>query len=154
MVAFKVNNDAYRIDTLLATGGKVRITVNGQRTYEGLATADQPATFTVGNRLYEVAAVMASKGKPGHRIRVSEGDQVVYEGVYNAQGIDLNNPAQLKTAQAVQICTVVGFVFGLTFMIGGNLLTGVIPGGAIGGAIGGAGGAALGTAVGKALFRR
>lgn len=154
MVVIKVNGDTYTLDRLLGTGGKVRIKVNGYRAYEGMATAEQPARFAVRNRQYEIAKVTASTGKVGHRIRVLQGDQVVYEGVYNGRGIDINNPAQLQAAQAVQICAIVGFVFGLAFMIGGNLLTGVIPGGAIGGAIGGSGGFALGTALGKALFSK
>ena len=46
MIAFRVNSDAYRIEKLLGSGGKVRITVNGQHAYEGMATAEEPATFS------------------------------------------------------------------------------------------------------------
>jgi len=57
-------------------------------------------------------------------------------------------------ANKIKICSVVFAVVGFATMMGLNLATGVVPGGAIGGAIGGGGGAMIGQLIGNLLFKR
>ena len=147
MAKSRVGNDEFNFESMLFSDGKERITVNGNRAFEGQLNASHPAKFTVGATDYEFV-----KEKPNYRITAKQGASVLYEGLYNGQGMEVGSPDGASTAKAVQVCTVIGFICGLTFMIGGNILTGVIPGGAIGGAIGGGGGAALGGLIGKEIF--
>ncbi|MEO1529252.1 MAG: hypothetical protein AAFX06_27855 [Planctomycetota bacterium] len=146
---FKIGNGTYKFEPMSFSGGKERITINGQRLYEGVLTQEQPARFSVSGHDY----VIYKEGK-AYRIKVTSGDAIVVDGLYNQMGIDLSDPAQAKAANAVGICVAVGVVVGVSFMIIGNITTGVIPGGAIGGGIGGGLGGALGGAVGKSLFAK
>jgi len=144
---FKIGNDTYKFEPLMFSGGKERLTLNGQKVYEGIMSTDDPARFSASGNDYEIH----KEGK-AYRIRVLSDGAVVNEGLYNQMGIEISDPGRAKGANAAGICVVVGAIFGAAFMIVGNILTGVIPGGAIGGGLGGGLGGAIGGAIGKAVF--
>jgi len=144
---FRIGNDTYKFEPLMFSGGKERLTLNGQKVYEGLMSTDDPARFSASGKDYEIH----KEGK-AYRIRVLSGGAVAIEGLYNPMGLEISDPDRVKGANAVGICVIAGVVFGVAFMIVGNILTGVIPGGAIGGGLGAGLGGVLGRTVGKAVF--
>jgi len=149
----QVGDDSFRIELLLFSGGKRRITLNKQRVYEGMATPDSPATFDAEGRQY----VVAKEGK-SYRIKVTQQGEELHNGLYDTSSLNAAQPntanpnaAEGKNVWGVQVCGFIGAVLGVAFMIVGNILTGVIPGGAIGGFIGAAIGGALGRGLGAMI---
>ncbi|MEM7559153.1 MAG: hypothetical protein AAF394_08515 [Planctomycetota bacterium] len=142
-----IGNDVFKFESMLMSGGKERLTINGQKAHEGVIPTDSPLSLTVGEKEFEIL----KEGK-AYRMRKIVQGEVVSEGLYNSQGMQVDNPERAANANAASICGIVGMFVGFTLMMVGNFTTGVVPGGAVGGAIGGGLGAALGTAIGKALF--
>lgn len=54
---FKIDDDKFRFDSLLFSGGKHRITLNGHSVYEGEMSEQSPAQFTASGKDYEVAKI-------------------------------------------------------------------------------------------------
>lgn len=77
MAIFDAGGDAFNFEPLLFSGGKERVTVNGVRGYEGILNSNESVEFSAGGKTYQIA-----KRKRGYKIRASDGDRVLYEGVF------------------------------------------------------------------------
>lgn len=153
MDQFKIGNDKFKVESLVFSGGKKRIKANGTKVFEGIMSPDKPVRFEYGGQQYEL---QQDKEAGAFRVKVTMGDTIVHDGLFNAVGIDVSNPDNANKAKKAQAVALVFALAGFLFFVGGNILTNglIMPGGALGGGLGVGVGGAIGMAIGKALFVR
>ncbi len=136
--------------------GNDRITVNDEVVFEGKLDADDPETFTVGQRDYSIESRKVGQltGAISIHLNIHENGELVHTGIYDQNGKSVKSEGQAKANGAIHICSMIGGVVGCTTMLVLNTTTGVVPGGAVGGGIGGGVGAVVGGGIGNLLFGR
>lgn len=147
-------DDSIKIDKAFASG-KDRVSINGEKVFEGKLGTDSPQNFRFGNRDYSVEVRKVGKlGATAVHLQIYKDNELVHSGVYDQTGKPANGDSQVAQNGALYLCAMVGAFVGVTTMISLNIATGVVPGGAIGGAIGGGVGAAIGHGIGSSVIGR
>ena len=147
------NGDVIEVGKAFVSG-KDRVKINGVVAFEGKLPKDYPMEFKIRGQRCQITYRKVSTMLETHtiQIRLFEGDQVVFDEMYDQNGQPVGGSGEAKANSVTQVCGIVGIALGVGVMMALNMSTqGAVPGGAVGGAIGGGLGGAIGYGLGKLI---
>lgn len=153
-ILIKAIGDKIRIGTTFLLGAD-RITVNDQEGFVGRLKNGVPVKFSIRTREYEVCRTMVNRLAGGLRaidVRIYERGAVVFAGVYDDKGRQIESHDALKTRAGTHVFCLLGAVAGGVAMFVLFFQTGKIPSGYLCGSIGGMVGGTVGYWLGAGIF--